>query len=69
MGFEITTYATVGENVRIEVDLPQFPKGERVEMVVRTENAKRGGYGALKGGLIHMSGDFDAPIDEFAEYS
>ena len=59
MGFEITTYATVGENGHIEVDVPE-------DAVV--EKPKRGLVGSLKGELLHMNDDFDEPLSEFKGY-
>ena len=69
MGFEITTYATVGENGHIEVDVPEFAVGQRVELVVRTKEAKPNrGFGSMRGEVLFMSEDFDDPLPEFDGY-
>ena len=34
----------------------------------KTESSKKSGFGALKNKISFIAPDFDAPIDDFAEY-
>lgn len=72
----ITKRVTVGRDrhIHIELDVPaDFPEGEAEAIVdlkpVRAD-AKRG-VAALAGifrGQVRMADDFDAPLDDFADY-
>jgi len=76
----ITKRVTVGRDhhIRIEIDLPDdFPEGEAEAivdlkpMVTNGAESSKRGLAALHGkfkGQIRMSDDFDAPLDDFAEY-
>lgn len=72
----ITTRVIVGQDrhVRIELDVPaDFPEGEAEAVVDLTPvslECKRG-LGALAGifrGQVRIADDFDAPLDDFADY-
>ena len=65
----------VGSGGRIELVLPELKDGEQVDVVVRRENGQgphadnvppRFGFAE---GQIRMSDNFDAPLDDFKEYS
>ncbi len=48
-----------------KIEFIAFPIEE--EKVVEKRKTKSSGYGTLKG-KIHMSDDFDEPLDDFKEY-
>ena len=72
----ITKRVTVGRDrhIRIEIDVPaDFPEGEAEAIVdlkpVRPDTKR--GVAALAGifrGQVRMADDFDAPLDDFANY-
>lgn len=74
MPTEWTKELVVQPGGRIELVLPDLGDGERVRVVVRREfpvdssqnGRRRAGNFA---GEIHMSDDFDAPLDDFREYA
>lgn len=63
--------STVGAGGRIEVTVPELKPGAIVEVAVRavdeTREAERR-IGLLRG-KIHLSDDFDAPLDDFTPYT
>ena len=70
-----TKTAKVGVGGRVEVTVPELSAGDEVQVTIECNGkdqspttGKRPGYGAEKG-LITMSEDFDAPLEEFEEYS
>jgi hypothetical protein len=72
----ITQRVTVGRDrhIRIELDVPaDFPEGEAeatVDLKPVKSKAERG-VAALAGifrGKVRMADDFDAPLDDFADY-
>ncbi len=70
----IETTGTVNANHQIELDeeLPQNAP-ERVRVIVLFDERKNGETGKRRKrgsaeGLIKMSDDFDAPLEEFEEY-
>jgi hypothetical protein len=67
--------ATVKSGGKVEVILPELRAGEHVEVVVRRENGhtrsaapQRPQFGFAKG-TIQMSDDFDAPLEDFKDYT
>lgn len=61
--------ATVQKGGRIEVMLPDFEPGEHVRVTVEREPQRRPFTFGLAKGKIIMREDFDAPLDEFQDYS
>ena len=64
--------STVRENGKVEVTVPELHAGQLVEVSVRSiepspSSAERP-LGLLKG-KVRMSSDFDAPLDEFTDYT
>jgi hypothetical protein len=67
--------STVGEGGRIELVVPDLQPGETVEVQVERKHALPGAapsdgkreMGFLRG-QIWMADDFDAPLEDFAEY-
>ena len=68
--------STVGEGGRVEVVVPDLQPGESVEVQVQRQTAGQSSApangtrerGFLRG-KIWMADDFDAPLDDFAEYT
>lgn len=70
---EWTRATVVKDGGVVEVVLPELHGGEQVEVVVRREangalTGKRAGYGNARG-KIRMGDDFDAPVDDFKDYT
>lgn len=68
--------STVGEDGRIEIIVPELKPGDKVKISVERESDAEGTPQATAGkremgflkGKIWMADDFDAPLDDFADY-
>jgi hypothetical protein len=73
MGIEWKKTAIVKDGGIVEVVLPELQRGDEVEVVVRangrpSSGPKRPGFASARG-LVSMSEDFDAPLDDFKDYA
>ncbi len=67
--------STVGVGGRIELTIPELQSGEVVEVLVRVDDHPKPSppapprpLGFLKG-KIHVAPDFDAPLEDFQDYT
>jgi hypothetical protein len=66
-----TVIAKVDASKIIHVPVPMFEEGQEIEVMVRAKPSESGPQKRVFGsarGSVHMSDDFDEPLEDFADY-